>query len=166
MMIKSQRLSKTNTLIALSIIGLMLVSLITACSTSSTHIQSNVTTTESLLPPCPNKPNCVCSVFPDDKARYIAPLPVSETPITTLKKLNKAIIATGGEIISSNEQGINAIYRSSLYLYLGFGFIDDVNLRIDAEAGLVQLRSASRTGYYDFGVNRERIEAIKAAYLP
>jgi uncharacterized protein (DUF1499 family) len=45
--------------------------------------------------------------------------------------------------------------RSSL-----FSFVDDVEFEFDDAAKLLHFRSASRLGYYDFGVNRRRIEAI------
>ena len=51
---------------------------------------------------------------------------------------------------------IDVEFRSAL-----LGFVDDVAFRFDSP-GAIQLRSASRTGYYDFGVNRARIELIRA----
>ncbi|MBP8270695.1 MAG: DUF1499 domain-containing protein [Sphaerotilus sp.] len=44
-------------------------------------------------------------------------------------------------------------------------FIDDVECWVDPVAGVVEVRSASRLGREDFGVNRQRIEAVRAAYL-
>jgi uncharacterized protein (DUF1499 family) len=43
-----------------------------------------------------------------------------------------------------------------------FGFVDDMEFRMDEAAGRIDVRSASRTGYYDFGVNRRRVEEIRA----
>ena len=53
------------------------------------------------------------------------------------------------------------------YLYAEFrsrrmGFVDDVEFTYDDRAGLIQVRSASRLGRGDLGVNRKRIEAIRA----
>jgi uncharacterized protein (DUF1499 family) len=53
------------------------------------------------------------------------------------------------------------------YLYLQFrsrwlGFVGDVEFWFDPAAQLIQLRSASRLGQRDFGVNRARIEAVRA----
>jgi uncharacterized protein (DUF1499 family) len=45
-----------------------------------------------------------------------------------------------------------------------FGFVDDVEFVFDDEAALIQFRSASRTGYSDFGVNRRRMATISEAY--
>ncbi len=42
-------------------------------------------------------------------------------------------------------------------------FTDDVELYLDKTAGLIHVRSASRVGRKDFGVNRKRVEALRAA---
>jgi uncharacterized protein (DUF1499 family) len=54
------------------------------------------------------------------------------------------------------------------YLYAEFrskwmGFVDDVEFLSDAAAGVIHVRSASRLGRRDFGVNRQRVEALRAA---
>lgn len=43
-------------------------------------------------------------------------------------------------------------------------FVDDAEFWADPGAGVVQLRSASRLGRSDLGVNRARLEALRAAY--
>jgi uncharacterized protein (DUF1499 family) len=54
---------------------------------------------------------------------------------------------------------LHAEFRSAL-----FGFVDDVEFRMDETAGRIDVRSASRTGYFDFGVNRRRVEEIRARF--
>lgn len=44
-----------------------------------------------------------------------------------------------------------------------FGFVDDMEFHLRPEQKIVAVRSASRTGYYDFGVNRSRIEKLRLA---
>lgn len=44
-----------------------------------------------------------------------------------------------------------------------FRFVDDVEFLIDPEEQLIHFRSASRVGYSDFGVNRDRMERIRKA---
>jgi uncharacterized protein (DUF1499 family) len=44
------------------------------------------------------------------------------------------------------------------------GFVDDLELQVDAAAQVIHVRSASRLGRRDFGVNRARIEALRAAF--
>lgn len=41
-----------------------------------------------------------------------------------------------------------------------FSFVDDVEFSFDDGSKVIHFRSASRVGYYDFGVNRRRMEAI------
>jgi uncharacterized protein (DUF1499 family) len=60
------------------------------------------------------------------------------------------------------------VVREERYLKAEFrtrlGFVDDVEFQLNPDLGLVQVRSASRTGYWDLGVNRRRVEAIRKAY--
>ncbi len=63
--------------------------------------------------------------------------------------------------------GATVIDESAGYLYAEFAtpvlkFVDDVEFLLDAKAGVIHVRSASRLGRKDFGVNRKRIEAIRA----
>jgi uncharacterized protein (DUF1499 family) len=46
-------------------------------------------------------------------------------------------------------------FRSAL-----FSFVDDVEFEFDDGAKVIHFRSGSRLGYYDFGVNRRRMENI------
>jgi uncharacterized protein (DUF1499 family) len=55
------------------------------------------------------------------------------------------------------------------YLHVEFtsatmGFVDDVEFVLDAPARTIHVRSSSRLGYRDFGVNRERVEKIRSAF--
>lgn len=45
-----------------------------------------------------------------------------------------------------------------------FRFVDDVEFLLDPSASLIHVRSASRTGYGDFGVNRKRVERLRATF--
>jgi len=62
---------------------------------------------------------------------------------------------------------VKVVKSESNYLYAEFttklmGFVDDTEFYLDEKAGVIQVRSASRLGRRDFGVNRERIESIRA----
>lgn len=106
------------------------------------------------LSPCPNKPNCVCSEHQDDAKHAIAPIQYrGDVP---LEAMLKAIGATGGLVVEKSDTAVHATYTSRL-----FRFVDDVHMRWDADKGLIQVRSASRVGYSDFGVNRKRVEALR-----
>jgi uncharacterized protein (DUF1499 family) len=59
--------------------------------------------------------------------------------------------------------------QGTLYLKAEFRtrleFVDDVEFLVDEDFGVVQMRSASRTGYWDLGVNRKRVETLRRVYL-
>ena len=52
--------------------------------------------------------------------------------------------------------------KGQAFVELVFGFVDDVEIRLDESTGKIHIRSASREGYGDLGANRKRIEAIRA----
>ena len=63
-------------------------------------------------------------------------------------------------VVSVTPSYLHVDFRSAL-----FRFIDDVGFLLDDSARLIYFRSASRTGYYDFGVNRRRMKEISKRYL-
>jgi uncharacterized protein (DUF1499 family) len=63
----------------------------------------------------------------------------------------------GASVVLSNRDYLRAQFTTRW-----MGFVDDAEFWFDPQAGVVQVRSASRLGRRDFGVNRERIEAIRA----
>lgn len=109
---------------------------------------------QGLLRPCPDSPNCVCSeAFSQaDKEHAIKPVQAGET---TWERLKSRIIELDGVIKQDDGHYLHATFTSSL-----FHFVDDVELRLDGEHGLIQIRSASRVGRSDLGVNRKRVEQI------
>ncbi len=62
------------------------------------------------------------------------------------------------EILWESRNSLYAVFRTRL------GFIDDVQFLADEKAGVIHVRSASRIGYWDLGVNRKRIENIRKEY--
>lgn len=70
-------------------------------------------------------------------------------------------------VIVSGMQRVKVVKLESNYIYAEFttrlmGFVDDTEFYLDEKAGVIQVRSASRLGNGDLGVNRERIESIRA----
>ena len=63
------------------------------------------------------------------------------------------------KVIMAKEDYVHAQFRSRL-----FGFVDDVEFSFQEDQKTIHLRSASRTGYYDFGVNRKRVERIRSQF--
>ena len=108
------------------------------------------------LAPCPDKPNCVCSEFGEAAAHYIAPLDYAGTPPEQAwGDILQIIKELGGNVVIANDEYIAASFSSSL-----FGFIDDVECRLEPSQKRIQIRSASRVGHSDLGVNRKRIETL------
>jgi len=61
-------------------------------------------------------------------------------------------------VLATDQENIKAEFRSLL------GFVDDVEFHLDRESRAIQMRSASRVGYWDFGVNRRRLEGIRKKF--
>ncbi len=106
---------------------------------------------------CPASPNCVSSNPLTDDDHHALPYRVDGSPAVAKDKLKKALLAEPGvSIVEDTGTLIRAQATSKL-----FHFVDDLVFQLDPENHLIQVRSASRVGYWDFGVNRRRIEAIR-----
>ncbi|NNE57830.1 MAG: DUF1499 domain-containing protein [Hellea sp.] len=101
------------------------------------------------LADCSSKPNCVCSEDGTQPERFVQPLKAD------LKAVKAAIVSLGGVITSESDEYVSATFMSRLYK-----FVDDVELR-KGEGDFVHIRSASRVGYSDRGVNKKRVAAIR-----
>ncbi|MEA5597956.1 DUF1499 domain-containing protein [Rivularia sp. UHCC 0363] len=113
------------------------------------------------LAACPNSPNCVSSQSPSsDETHFIQPLKYSSTSEKALADLKAAI---------ESEDRTKIINESSDYLYAEFksalmGFVDDVEFYLDSSSNTIHVRSASRLGQSDLGVNRKRVETIRTKF--
>jgi uncharacterized protein (DUF1499 family) len=111
------------------------------------------------LLPCPDKPNCVCSQAADD-AHHVEPITFTGPPEQAWQRLRTAL---------ERQPRVQIVEATDTYLRaeattLFCRFIDDVEFVLDAAAQVIHCRSASRLGHSDLGVNRERIEAVRAAF--
>ncbi len=108
------------------------------------------------LAPCPISPNCVSSQS-QDSSHAIEPLRYSN-PEEAFHQLKETIAALPEvQIITESDSYLYAEFTSAL-----MGFVDDVEFYLDKDADAIQVRSASRLGESDLGVNRKRIESIRA----
>jgi len=115
---------------------------------------------EGRLKQCPDKPNCVSSEVLSDAEHYIAPLVYSADQATqVLPRLKTIIGEMGGSVQLEKTDYLAATFTSSL-----FRFVDDLELRIDTGQHTIHLRSASRVGHGDLGVNRKRVEQLKNSF--
>jgi uncharacterized protein (DUF1499 family) len=112
---------------------------------------------EGKLAACPATPNCVSSQATDaehkvDAIAYFTPA------AEALAKLKSVISTTeNAAIINESDNYVYAEFTSGL-----MGFVDDVEFYIDDNAKVIHVRSASRLGQSDLGVNRKRVEEIRA----
>ncbi len=117
---------------------------------------NNLGVNNGKLAPCPNSPNCVSSQS-SDVGHSIAPLTYSSSPEQAIAKLKSVINSLPRtKIITENKDYLYAEFKSAL-----MGFVDDVEFYLDRKAKVIQVRSASRLGQSDLGVNRKRIETIR-----
>lgn len=108
-----------------------------------------------------NSVSSQAGLYPDHPQRayaQIAPFPAADGGPQTLERLRRVVESMDGAKVVKSDPG---------YLYVQFTtrwmkFVDDCEFWFDPRAGVIQVRSASRIGREDFGVNRERVEAIRA----
>lgn len=113
--------------------------------------------TANRLAPCPASPNCVCSDC-DSPKHQIPPLVLAVPAQQAWYAVHEQVAALHRtRIISVSDDYLHAEHRSVV-----FGFVDDVELHLRPEQGIIAVRSAARLGYYDFGVNRRRIEGLRS----
>jgi uncharacterized protein (DUF1499 family) len=120
---------------------------------------ANLGVREGKLAPCPNSPNCV-STQSQDPRHQIDPIPYhtsSAEARETLLQIIRSMERT--RILVADPTYIRAEFRTK-----GFGYVDDVEFYLDQAAGVIHFRSSARLPYYDWEVNRNRMEAIRAAF--
>jgi len=110
------------------------------------------------LAPCPNTPNCVSSEQTSTSSR-VEPLTFNGIPEDAWQKLKSAVIDIGGKIEKEDTSYLWATFRSKI-----FGFVDDMEFRMDAKNRVIHMRSASRVGYSDMGVNKKRVEKLRSRF--
>ena len=112
------------------------------------------------LQACPNAYNCVCTQDPRDRYR-MDPISYKGTQEEAREKLLSVIRRMiQSTLVKATPDYVHVEYRSSF-----FEFVDDVEFLFDDSAKLIHFRSASRTGYYDFNVNRNRMEDIRRRFM-
>ena len=105
----------------------------------------------------PSTPNCVSSQG-TDKGHHVPPLRFSGDPRVAMQRV-KAIVQAmpRTQVIDSRGDYLYARFSTPF-----LGFVDDVEFYCDGK--VIHVRSASRLGYSDLGVNRKRVEAIRTAF--
>ena len=95
-----------------------------------------------------------------DPSHYVAPLAFGTTPDRALQALKRSIAAMArAEIVTEHDGYLHAEFTTRL-----MRFVDDVEFQIDP-SGFIHVRSGSRLGQSDFGVNRARVEALRRLFF-
>jgi len=111
------------------------------------------------LAPCPETPNCVSSQS-TDKDHVIEPLTYSSSTSEALTDLKKIILQMPRtKIVIESDHYLSVECTSAIWR-----FVDDVEFLFDDATKTIHVRSASRMGKNDLGVNRKRVEMIRSAW--
>ncbi|MGL6071524.1 DUF1499 domain-containing protein [Craterilacuibacter sp.] len=111
------------------------------------------------LAACPASPNCVSSQAPaSDGQHHIAALRLRAADVSWQQVVAVVSRLPRTTLVRQEEGYLHAESRSAL-----LGFVDDVELYRAPGASLLELRSASRLGLSDFGVNRARAQSLGSA---
>jgi uncharacterized protein (DUF1499 family) len=120
---------------------------------------ANLGMKDGRLAPCPRSPNCVASQLdPADATHFVAAIAIKGDAQAAWRALRDAVAGAARSKIVAETNG----YLRAEFASKRIGFVDDVEFLLEASARAIHVRSASRLGRRDFGVNRARIEAIRA----
>ncbi len=137
--------------------GVGIVLLLIGCSAT---MPKNLGVTDGRLALCPHAPHCV-STQSGDAAHKTEPLSYTTTQAEAREKLVTILGSMKRtKIVSTRDDYIHAECTSALFRY-----VDDVEYYLDDEKKIIHFRSSSRLGYYDWGINRRRMERIRNAFL-
>ena len=129
------------------IVAAVMALILTGCSSTP---PADLGINDGKLAPCPSSPNCVSS-FATEPDQAIPPL---NSDLKTIERIVKTL--DGAEIVEASPGYLRVEFTSAI-----FRFVDDVEFVQMGDADIVHLRSASRLGYSDLGVNRKRIEELR-----
>jgi uncharacterized protein (DUF1499 family) len=119
----------------------------------------NLGVKDGRLAACPGKPNCVSSQASTARQR-VRPLRLSGEPGASMNRLKKVVNNMAGTALADEGDHYLHFECSSKLL----GFVDDLEFFCDADAQVIHVRSASRLGYSDLGLNRKRVENIRRKF--
>ncbi|MEA1888885.1 MAG: DUF1499 domain-containing protein [Pseudomonadota bacterium] len=110
------------------------------------------------LRPCPATPNCVSSEA-NDESKSIAAFTFESSADQAWQKLQHAIEESGGIITHADETYLQAGYTTRI-----FHFVDDMEFRLVSDEKKIHVRSGSRVGKSDLGVNRKNVEKVRRLF--
>lgn len=111
------------------------------------------------LADCPSKPNCVSSQAADED-HFTAPLTYQGDKLSAFKHLKNVLGSfKNATIVSESDNYLHVEFKSTV-----MGFVDDMEFYFPGEK-VIHLRSASRLGYSDFGVNSKRVKQLRELFV-
>lgn len=114
---------------------------------------------QKIIAPCPDSPNCVSSLSTAPRQKAVA-LGYEGDGQAAMEKLLALIRAMPrSRVMEISPVSMRVEFHTRL-----LRFRDDVTFWLDERDKVIHLRSASRIGYYDFGVNRKRALAIARSW--
>ena len=122
-------------------------------------VPDNLGLENQLLSPCPVTPNCVSSQERNSQHR-IQPITFEGSLGLAKERLHRVINSMRGTRILTQD----VVYWHVEFTTQLLRFIDDVEFYFDGSQSLIHVRSASRQGYWDLGVNRRRVETIRSRF--
>lgn len=109
--------------------------------------------------PCPAAPNCVSSRAADE-TRRVEPIAFGGATDDAWCRLRRAVSSLPRTVIVEDDgHHLRAECRTAL-----FRFVDDLEVEIDEDRVAFDVRSASRTGWWDLGCNRRRVERLRRLF--
>lgn len=112
--------------------------------------------TPSVLADCPDIPNCVSSQASNPSQR-VEPFACGGSCSETLSQLEAILLSmSDASIVVATESYVRVEFTTTL-----FRFVDDLELLADPETKVLHVRSASRVGTWDLGLNRRRVETLR-----
>lgn len=139
----------------LTLVAAAAVALASCSSTPSRTMNSSSYT----ITPCSFAPHCVSSKNAADSSRHVDAFKFNGSADLAQAALLQVLRSDNEARIESDAMPvIHATFRSTL------GFVDDVTFVFQADANLIDVKSTSKIGYYDFGVNRRRVEGLRMAF--
>ncbi len=121
---------------------------------------ANLGITDSRLAPCPASPNCLSSDA-QDSTHNTPPFQLDGDPGKIWEAVREVVSELPRtHIVNQTSEYLHAECRSPF-----FGFVDDLELHLRPTEGIIAVRSASRLGYSDFGVNQRRVETLREALI-
>ena len=143
------------------IISVAFVSIILASTIPSLATETEKETLPvKALTICSSHPNCVSSLG-TDKAHRVPPFRFTGPVEAAHERLLRIIRQMPRTEIVKDEPGYLAVFFSSKV----FGFVDEAEFAFDEKNGEINFYSGARNGYYDFGVNRSRLEEIRRSFI-